>query len=225
VFRIEPSVYIGPDNGMTSLEWATSNVRLPPLELPRQFADRVTTAELLGREDALLSHYRRIIDVAREHDKTASLRPFPYFRTQPAMVAHDEVLTNFSWNDDLNETNTVLEALVDSGDGNSRLIHDDQDQGWRVMIVTTETDTCFIEWDAEGPPPSVGGYAVDSKELARQAATALDRLRTIHHRLVHDLGKDYWTYRSPPSPPRPSSNRLRALLGRLLATKARAKRG
>lgn len=96
VFWIEPSFYIGPDDGMTSLEWETANVRLPPLDLPRQLADRVTTAELLGREDALISHYRRLVEVAEMHSKTASLRPFPYFRTQPAIITSDEVLTEFS---------------------------------------------------------------------------------------------------------------------------------
>jgi hypothetical protein len=221
VFRIEPNVYIGPDDGMTSLEWETANVSLPPLDLPRQFADRVTTAELLGREDALISHYRRIVEVTDRHGKTASLRPFPYFRTEPAIIGGDEVLTEFAWNDDVHETQTVLEMLAESGGGPPRLLDDNQDQGWRILIVTTGAVTCFIEWDAEGPPPAVGGYAVDAVALAGQAGAALARLRIIHDRLVLALGRDYWTYRRPPPP----ANRVRSAISRLFGINARSRSG
>lgn len=193
VFRIAPSVYIGPDNGMTARDWETANVSLPVVDLPRQRADQVTTAEMLGREDALISHYRRIVELAEMHGKTASLRPFPYFRTQPAIITGDEVLTAFPWNDDIHETRTILEILAGSDDGPSRLLHDDQDQGWHILIAVMDGETCFIEWEAEGPPPAVGGYAVDAAAVARQARAALDRLRIIHERLVRALGQDYWT--------------------------------
>jgi hypothetical protein len=224
VFRIEPSFYIGPDNGMTPLEWETANIRLPPLDLPRQFADRVTAAELLGREDALIAHYRRIVEVAETHGKTASLRPFPYFRTEPAIIANDEVLTEFSWNDDVHETQAVLEILAESGGGVPRLLHDDQDQGWHILIAATGATTCFIEWDAEGPPPTVGGYAVDAEALARQAGAALARLQIIHDRLVRAFGQDYWTSRRPP-PPAPPVNRIRSAIGRLFTINARSRLG
>lgn len=192
VFRIEPSFYIGPENGMTPMEWETANVRLPPLELPRQFADQVTTAELLGREAALIHHYRRIVEIAGAHGKASSLRPFPYFSIKPAIIADGHVLTQFSWADDLYETRAVLEMLVQSGSGPPRLLHDDQDQGWRILVATTGAATCFIEWDDEGPPPAKGGYAVDSAMVARQAGAALGRLDIIHDRLARTLGRDYW---------------------------------
>jgi hypothetical protein len=205
-FRIEPSFYIGPDNGMTQLEWETANVRLPPLDLPRQFADQVATAELVGREDALIGYYRRLVEIAERHGKAASLQPFPYLRIQPTIIANAEVLTDFSWNDDIHETQSVLEMLAESGIGPPRMVHGDEDQGWRILIAATEAEICFIEWDAEGPPPSVRGYAVDSAALAWQAGAALDRLRIIHHRLVRAFGRDYWTYRPSP-PPVPPTNR------------------
>ncbi len=192
VFRIEPSFYIGPDNGMTALDWETANVRLSPLELPRQFADRVTTAELLGHEEALVRYYRQIVESAAAHGKAPSLRPFPYFRIQPAIIADGHVLTEFSWTDDLHETRAVLEMLVQAAAGPPRMLHDDQDQGWHILVATTGAATCFIEWDAEGSPPAEGGYVVDSAMVARQAGAALDRLTTIHGRLVQALGRDLW---------------------------------
>jgi hypothetical protein len=224
VFRIESSVYIGPDNGMTEPEWETANIRLPPLDLPRQFVDRVTTAEALDREDALISHYRRIVAVVETHGKSTSLQSFPYFRTQPTIIASDEVLTEFSWNDNIHETQAVLEILTEADGGAPRSLHDDQDQGWHILIVATDAGTCFIEWDAEGPPPIEGGYAVDAAELARQAGAAFERLRIIHDRLVQALGQDYWTYRH--SPPRvPPTNPIRSAVGRLFRINARSRLG
>ena len=193
VFAVEPSVYIGPDNGMSRMDWETANVRLPPVELARRAADRITTKALLGREAALLAHYRRVIAVAERYGKTRSLRPFPYFRVQPEIVADGQTLTSFSWVDDAHATRTVLDSLVEAASGPARLVHSDLDQGWAVLIVATGSATCLVEWDAEGPPPAGDGLAFDPAELARQASAARSRLQTIHSRLVSAIGRDGWT--------------------------------
>jgi hypothetical protein len=210
VFHIAPSFYVGPDNGMTSLDWATANIRLPPPNLPRQAPDEVMTAELIGREDELVGHYRRVVAIVEAHGKPASLRqPFPYFRTEPAIIVGGEMLTAFSWNDDLYETQTVLAALAEPAGRGTRLLWDDQDQGWRILIVAAGAVTCFIEWDAEGAPPTTGGYTVDAASLAQQAGAALDRLRMIHSRLVRALGYDYWSNRRAAQGPPPGGIRVR----------------
>ena len=193
VFHLATSFYIGPSHGMTSLEWETANVRLPPVDLPRRFVDRVATAELVDHEHALIDHYRHIIRLAEAHGKSASLSPFPYFRTQPEITAEGQVLTEFAWNDDAHETQTFLEGLARADDGPPQLLHDDQDQGWHVLIAATGTVTCLIEWDAEDPIPTSQGYAFEPAELARQAASALERLNVIHQRLIEAFGRDYWT--------------------------------
>jgi hypothetical protein len=223
-FHIAPSIYVGPDNGMTPLEWATANVRLPPVMLPRQFPDEATTMEVLDREDALIGHYRRILQVTEQHGKAASLQPFPYFRTQPAIIADDTVLTEFSWTDDIPETRTVLEILAQSGGAAPGLLHDDQDQGWRILIVARDGSIVFIEWEGEGPPLADGGYAVDSAELARQAGAALERLRIIHERLVLALGRDYWSYRYSPPLARPT-NGLRRIIARIFGRSSGSRPG
>lgn len=224
VFGIESSVYVGPDNGMTALEWETARVRLPPLDLPRQCVDQITTAEALDREDALISHYRRIVAIAEAQGTSKLLQPFPYFRTRPAIIAGDKVLTAFSWNDHGQETQAILAMLAGADGGAPRLLHDDQDQGWHILIAATDAGTCFIEWDAEGPPPIEGGYSVDAAELARQAGAALDRLQVIHDRLVRALGQDYWTYRHAPARV-PPTNPIRSAIGRLLRINARSRLG
>ena len=193
VFHIEASFYIGPSDGMASLEWETVNVRLPPVDLPRRFIDRVTTAELINHEDALIDHYRHIIRIAEAHGKSASLSPFPYFRTQPEITAEGQVLTEFSWNDDVHETRTILELLAGADHGPPQLLHDDQDQGWHVLIAATGAATCLVEWDAEDRIPTSQGYAFEPAELGSQAASALERLNVIHQRLIEAIGRDYWT--------------------------------
>ncbi|MGI4796158.1 MAG: hypothetical protein ACRYG8_19295 [Janthinobacterium lividum] len=63
-FSISSSFYVDPDNGMVTLKWYEANIVLPRLDLPCCFVDQVDTMELLGRERALISHYRRLLAVA-----------------------------------------------------------------------------------------------------------------------------------------------------------------
>ena len=192
VFAIARSVYVGPENNIERLDWDTANVRLPPVDLPRRFVDRATTAELLGREEVLAAHYRRIVGILEAHGRAGSPGTFPYFRIQPEIVADDAPLTEFSWTDDFHETRTVLEAFVEAAEGAPRLVHWDQDQGWGVRVAVSAVATCLVEWDAEGPPPAGNGLAFDREELARQAAAALERLGIVHARLVAATGRDHW---------------------------------
>ena len=215
VFAISASVRVGPDDGVAGTGWQEANVALPSPGFARQFAGQASTAELLGREEALIGHYRRLVAVARAHGEAGSLGPFPHFRVKPSVVAEGEVVTAFSWTDDVGETRGVLEMLAGSAGGAPRLLHDDQDQRWRILVVATHGVTCFVEWDGEGPPPAEGGYAVDAEALARQAGAALDRLRVVHGRLVAALGRDHWSYRRP-APRVAPTNRVRSALWRLL---------
>ena len=192
VFALAPSVYVGPDNGISAADWNAARVQLPPVALFRQIATCVTTAELLGHEDKLVAHYRGVVEIARMHGKAESLRSFPYFRIKPAIIAAGHFLTEFPWTDTLHETRTILEVLAAAG-GAPGLVHADTDQGWELIIVATGAATCLIEWDAEGPPPTGRGFAFDPSRLAQQAAAALARLHVIHTRLVEAMGHDHWT--------------------------------
>lgn len=79
-------------------------------------------------------------------------RPFPYFRTEPAIIADGAVLTDFSWSDGVDETRAVLTAFVDAGTSPDRLVYSDADQG-EILVTANPSTTCWIEWEAEGPPP------------------------------------------------------------------------
>ena len=216
-FHIQTSFYIGPETGTGTADWDDVNIRLPTLDLPRQRTEWITTAELLGHEDALVSHYCGIVRIAETHGKAASLAPFPYFRTQPVIIADAQVLTDFSWNDDVSETLTILEILAAAADSSVGLLHDDQDQGWHILIEATGAATCLIEWSEDGPPPAIGGYAFDAVTLARQSDAARERLGIIHGRLVEAMGRDYWTYHRPPtSPPSRPVTGLGAALRRII---------
>lgn len=150
VFRVEHSFYIGAANGVTPLDWEAASIRPTPPAMPRELENQVTTAELRVREDEPAEYHRRLITVARTHGKAASLRhPPAYFRTQPTIISNGAALTSFSWNDNLRATASVLEVSAGSARGAADLILDDQDQGWRILIATAGTLTCFVDWDAE----------------------------------------------------------------------------
>ena len=221
-FGLQSSFYIGPANDFTAADWQAAHLPLPPVDLPRRFADRITTTELLGQEAPLIDYYRQVVSLAERHGKRSSLRPFPYFRTEPAVIADGAVLTELPWNDDVNDTWGLLTAFVEAGTGPDRLIHCDVGQGWEILVVTKAAATCWIEWDAEGPPPAEGGFAADREELAQLAQAALIRMRTLHARLIDALGHDYWTYRPPEAPtPARVADRVRRLLGSLFRRPSR----
>lgn len=221
-FGIQPGFYIGPANDITSADWEAAHVPLPPVDLQRQFSDRITTAEVLGHEAPLIEYYRQVVMLAERHGKRSALRPFPYFRTEPVVIADGAVVTEFPWNDDVDETQAVLTAFVEAGTGPDRLVHCDVEQGWEILVVAKAPATCWIEWDADGPPPVEGGFAVDREDLARLAQAALMRMRTVHARLIEALGHDYWTYRPPevPTPPR-FADRIGRILGSLFGRSSR----
>lgn len=191
-FSLEPDFYFGPGNDFTRLEWETSRVNLPVVTIPCQFNEYVTTAEAFDQECALIAYYCRIVEIAAAHGKSDSLKTFPYFRIKPVIIANGQVLTDFSWNDDLHETTTILQHLIDAAHGPARLVHVDEDQQWHIQIATTGASTCLIEWEEGRCPPIGRGYAFNPTEMAGQAVAALERLQTIHRRLVKALGKDYW---------------------------------
>ena len=196
VFRFADSFYIGPDNGFTQREWEAARVPLRPPALPCRIPGRLATADLLGREDELITYYERLVAVAEAHGKAASLRnPFPCFSVNPTFISGGEALASFAWTDDVPESTAVLTALAGSANGAAGLIWDDQDQGWAIRIVAGSKTTFFVEWDAEGQPPADAGWAVDASSLACQAAEALTRLKVIHGRLMGALGHDHWSYR------------------------------
>ncbi len=165
---------------------------IPPIDLKCQTTDYVTTAEAFGHEDALIAHYRRIVELASRHGQISCSRAFPYFSTKPALIEGGRLLTEFDYNDSLYHTRSVLNIFIEAGKASPQLMHDDSDQGWHVLIAATDATTTLIEWE-EGPfPPPSGGYAFNADELALQATAALTRLETIHPRLVSALGVDYW---------------------------------
>ena len=128
-FGIQPGFSIGPAKDITAADWEAAHVRLPPFDLPLRFADRITTAELLGHEASLIEYYRQVVTLAERHRKRSLLRPFSYFRREPAIIADGALATEFLWNDNVDETQAVLTAFVEAGARPDRLVHCDVDQG------------------------------------------------------------------------------------------------
>lgn len=207
IFGIQDSLYIGPQNNIAPGQWERERVKLIPPEIPRRLAGSVTTAEVVGREEVLADYYRRLVALMRKHERLDDGQPFPYFRTQPAILSGEDVLTAFSWSDDVLETKAILEILAQSDKAPPSLLHQDCEQGWEIMIVADGPSVFLIEWDGEGPPPVDKGFRFDAKAVSEAAAGALERFLCIHAYLVSALGHDYWTYKYKPSPAPPVAER------------------
>ncbi|SHK07176.1 hypothetical protein SAMN02745194_04109 [Roseomonas rosea] len=194
-FRIPEDVYVGPDHAITQEDWRGLRVPVPAPNLPLRMPGKVATTDLLGREEGLAEHGARLLEVAGAHGKAASMtRPSPYFTVAPAILGPDGLLATWPWSDTLPEAVLALEALAAADRAApGTILWDDEDQGWHLRIIGAGASACLVEWDAEGPPPAEDAWRVDAAELAGQAASALERLRTVHARLVKRLGRDLWS--------------------------------
>jgi hypothetical protein len=192
--RLADSVYVGPQNGMTPAQWRDERIPLPTPALPCRLPGRVATAELLGREAVLATHYAALASILTAHGRAAELsHPFPYFTLQPAVLCGDTVLAGWPWSDSLPEAAATLERLAQAGRAApGTVLLDEEDQGWRLLIVAGAERLQLVEWDGEGPPPISGGWQVPTLTLAQQAAEALHRLHAVRTGLRRHLGYDPW---------------------------------
>ena len=195
VFRVAEDVYVGPDSGITPEDWASQRIPLPVPDLPCRLPGGVVTADLLGREEVLADHAARVRRVLEAHGKAAAPpSAFPLFTPRPVILGQGTALASWPWSDTLPEAARVLQLLAGAqhAEPGTPLL-DDEEQGWHLRMVSAGGTVCFVEWDAEGPPPPETAWRVDAASLARQAASALTRLRTIHARLQQRLGLDVWS--------------------------------
>ncbi len=197
-FLIVPDVYVGPDNGMSPLQYAKMRVDLPPPGLPIAEPDGVLTESLFGREDQLARYYERLIAIAAMQGKQKSLTtPFPYFSSRPVIRGEGKSLFSFMLYDEFYGVIEVLKALAERRGPEPAELLDNLDQHWAIRILSQNGWIYILEWDCDDDDDILAGYAFESGELNRQAAAALARYRTIHGRLVERLGRDYWTYSRP----------------------------
>jgi hypothetical protein len=193
--RLADSVYVGPKNGMTPAQWRDERILLPAPDLPCRLPGRVATAELLGREAELAAHYAALAGILTAHGRAAELgHPSPHFTLHPAVLCGERVLADWPWSDSLPEAAATLGQLAQSSQAPAgTVLLDEQDQGWRLLIVAGPERLKLVEWDAEGPPPASGGWQVPTLALARQAAAALHRLQAVRTSLCRHLGYDPWS--------------------------------
>ncbi len=197
-FRIVPDVYVGPDNGMSRLQYEKMRVDLAPPGLPVVGPDGVLAESLLGREDQLARYYERLVAIAVRQGKQKSLAtPFPYFSSRPVIRVEGKSLFSFMLYDEFYGVIEVLKALAERRGPECAEVLDNLDQHWAIRILSQNGWTYILEWDCDDDDDVLAGYVFESGELNRQAAAALERYRSIHGRLVERLGHDYWTYVQP----------------------------
>ncbi len=202
VFHWAADVYYGPANDFSPAQWRELREILPPPALPTLGAGGdIASAALLGREDELVAHCRRIVGIAERRGKPGILlEPLPCFRVQT--VIHDGIsaLTSPAWHDTEAEAREQLGRIAaqsprDDGEDSTE-VFDAIDQGWQLRMVR-RGDRLFVrEWNWENPDETESvELSLDLATMAADASAALGRLRLIHGRLVAALGVDYWNYR------------------------------
>ena len=171
-----------------------ATVTLPVPGLPLVEPEYATALDLLDRRETLARHYRRVVDA---HAARGRLRQLaggsPQFWLRPAIIARGTVVSSFLWYDTVPEAAALLQALVDAVGAADEEVWDDLDQGWRVRILRRGDLVHLAEWNWEDADEVPSGFAFDAAVLAREAGTALDRLRALHRFLVGELGRDYWS--------------------------------
>ena len=170
-----------------------ATVALPQPGIPLIATEYAAASALLGRTDEIVRHYRRVVAAYADRGRLRDLggRSVPFW-VRPAVVAGTEVVTSLVWYDTVPEATAFLQALAEAAAGVDGEVWDDQDQGWSIRVARLGPVTYLTEWDGEGAVPP--GFAFDAAALAREADAALRQLRTLHGRLVAELGCDFWSY-------------------------------
>ena len=167
---------------------------LPVPNLPLIGTHGITASALIGREQELANHYRRVVAAFAGHGRAAQLRRrSPYFWLKPAIIAKGSILTECPYYDTVPEAEALLQALVSGPDAPDGEVWDDLDQGWRLRIVKSNGLICIAEWDCEEQQQPACGQAFDPTQLSHEASAALARLRAVHRFLVEALGRDWWS--------------------------------
>ena len=204
----------GQSDAVPSALRAAAQELFEALGLAVPASGELPAAAVIGREASLIRYYQTLITILARAGAAEDLsQPFPYFAVQPSIRSSGASLTRFSWLDSIAETEAVLTALKDGPDALDGVLWDDVDQGWAARIFHRSGALVLVEWNWEDEADIPEATSFDAGPLAAQAAQALDRLTSIHDRLIEAFGHDYWSYAHLASASRPST--VRQFLGSL----------
>jgi hypothetical protein len=190
--------------------------RLPPIPIANHHG-HVRSADAMGREAELVSHYRSLLLAAPGWQQRRDTRSGCFDVGLLIKIPGEPDLCIDMFNGAAQATAELL-AVMAGSDAPEGPVYDDLDQGWALRIVATPDAVFTLEWDWERPEGDDTPRALrfPRRQFALQAAAALQRLQRLHAVLVKELGHDLWN-----QPPRrissPSVSRHRNTLVLLLA--------
>lgn len=160
-----------------------------------QVGGHVLTAETVGREDELVSHFAqlpRLPDPARRRETAAfcslDVNILISLPRETAIVAD-------MFSGSQKSARALLDILADLN-GPAEVVYDDLDQGWAVRIQVERNAVMVLEWNWEAADGlrRVRALRLPRDTIAAQALAARHRLDHLHACLLAALGTDLWDY-------------------------------
>jgi hypothetical protein len=141
--HLADSVYIGPQNGMTPAQWRDERIRLPALPT----AGPGGNCRIAGARSRVGRTLRALTAILTAHGRAAELsEPFQYFTLRPVVRCGATVLADCPCSDSLPEAAAALEQLAKaSRAAPGTVLLDEQDQGWRLLIVADAERPKLVE--------------------------------------------------------------------------------
>jgi hypothetical protein len=162
----------------------------------------VLSEAAIGHEAALAEHYRRILVAAPDWRRWRDAHRGCFEVDLVIRIEGEHDLQLEMFGGAALAAAELLILLADS-DAPPDTLYDNLDQGWALRMVATPDAIFTREWDWERPAAEDKPRALSfpRRELAAQAANALEQLRQVHGALVRDIGTDLWNQ------PRPSDGK------------------
>lgn len=186
-------IYFSLNDGSNFHDSHSAKFNYPPID--REFTDKVSTHEIIGNEQYLVSYYRQIIEAARHYE--IPFRDISHlFRIR--LKIRDQTGSDkfsFAYYDTLSEINKFRNWIIQS---DSTVLYADLDQGWGFEAQIKHPFVYMIEYIPESESDTRENY-ISYLYLENQLTLANNRAQHIIKILTERIGNDLWSkYRGYP---------------------------
>jgi hypothetical protein len=189
-FIVEHSFYYGPSSRISPEQWANLCEPLYQPAIPGAAQGFVLSADCVGHEDELGSHYRDLLAKAARHGKDPT--EGPYFWNRPVVHAPGRFLLSFPWHDRFSEGRAFIESLTRGTPGE---VFSDYEQGW-FLDLRLHDGTLYLRDDDPDEGKTFHNLRFAYAPVRAQVEIVLARVETLIARLAGEFGRDYWTNRN-----------------------------
>jgi hypothetical protein len=188
-FLLKSEVYHGPDQPSDPSDLKRLVEPLPTPVIPRFAPSMVRTAEAVGHEAQLASHYREVVRIARKHRRPFNAIRHHFWLRFWLWDTERKIYVCFPWYDSFSEIEHFMDALAKGGSG---LLFHDQDQGWEMEVHSLHGNFYFRERDPDADETR-SIVCVPRDSLLATLASLRGRTAGLIEHLSAALGADVWS--------------------------------